>query len=520
MCRSRGVPRTILVVLGLVLAGCGVAQTASTEPWGADGEAWLDAFVASRQTHAHLMAPFLQPSLTYDHAVIQGFSKESRWDTVASYDAFFDGGAEEITVGSPYLDPHGVAYAASVDLDDWPSYAMLELLEIDGGEASTMWHARASALHDDYAYPDDHAAHVLARAYVDAYDSADPSAVTALYTTDAVVTDGLLALAIPARDDPAGLLDGTPALTLDTQAQHHTVDATVTPDAPAVYVHRRGLLAYPIDTVWMFVTTVDACPGAMAIALEVDETMSITAERRLHSLESARACYDRDDLADGWWTGVQLPLPFGERVTGTVTSRAGHIEIRNGGDELNAAVRRALGLFSWAELPAPTVDSITFDPYHADCADRRGYSDWSSADLDIHLCMDVDTVHWTVDSARQSPPDADDAQEAPPPRPPAAAGEWNLLVHELAHAWMRAHLDDDTRAAIVAMTGTSSWNDHADPWVDRGIEWAAEGLRWGLMGDPQATVLNLDSPDCATLSAIYETVTASPPSTSCPRRTP
>ena len=98
--------------------------------------------------------------------------------------------------------------------------------------------------------------------------------------------------------EAATLLESTPALTLDLQARHHTLTATVAPDAPAVYVHRRSLGFTPIDTVWMFATTVEECPGSMAIAVDVDEAMVITAERRLHSLESTRACYDSDDLPD------------------------------------------------------------------------------------------------------------------------------------------------------------------------------------------------------------------------------
>lgn len=510
MCRSKGLLRGVLVGC-VLLAGCGVAQTASSEQWAAEGETWLDAFVVARQTDARLMAPFLKPSLTYDHDVIQGFSRDRRWDTVASYDALFGGGAEEISVGSPYLDTQGVTYAATVKLRGWPTYTMLELLEVDDGEVSMMWHARAGTRHDVYAWPDDGAAGDLARSYVEAYTDEDLAAIAALYDSDAVVSDGLLEQVVQAADDPRALLQSTGGMTLDVQAQHHTLDSTVMRDAPAVYVHRRSLGATPIDAVWMLVTTVEECPGSMAIALDVDEQMGITGERRLHSLGSARACFDPNELADGWWTGLALPLPFEERVTGTVTSHAGSIEIRNGTDELNAAVRAALGLFSSAGLPSPQVTSITFDPYHDDCEARRGYSDWSTEDLTIHLCMDVDTVHWSADDAGVGSTGEQGGSEPAPVRPPAAAGEWNLLVHELSHAWMRAHLDPETRAAVVEMTGTSSWNDHDDLWVDRGIEWAAEALRWGLLGDPDATVLNLGSPDCATLSAIYETVTGGAP---------
>jgi hypothetical protein len=461
------------------------------------------------------MAPFLAPSLAYDHAVIEGFTRESRWDTVVSFDVFFDGGAEELSHDSPYLDPSGVAYATSVDFDDWPDYTMLELLEMDEGAATTMWHARASSMVEGWDYgADDSPAETLARRYLAAYAAADVNDLAALYSDDATVTDRLLGLSITSTD-PRALLDSTPTMTLDLQSAHHTADATASATTPAVYIHRPYVNYYPIDQVWLLATSEDECPGALAIVLDVDEEMTITAERRLHSLESARRCFDPADIADGWWSGASLPEPFDRRVTGTVTSGAGQIEIRNGCPELDASVRQALGLFSSAGLEAPRVGSITFNPYNDECADHRGYADWSAGgDTAIRLCMDEDTAHWT-DQAQTPDPTPGDEPDAASQPPPTAAGEWNLLLHELAHAWMRTHLDDDDRAEIVDMTGSSSWNDHDDPWARRGVEWGAEAVRWGILRDPGTTIVKLDSPDCATLSGVYEAVTGVAPPLEC-----
>lgn len=48
-----------------------------------------------------------------------------------------------------------------------------------------------------------------------------------------------------------------------------------------------------------------------------------------------------------------------------------------------------------------------------------------------------------------------------------------VLPHELAHAWVDANLNDDTKAAYVEQWDLASWDGADDGWNDRGTEHAA-----------------------------------------------
>jgi hypothetical protein len=55
-----------------------------------------------------------------------------------------------------------------------------------------------------------------------------------------------------------------------------------------------------------------------------------------------------------------------------------------------------------------------------------------------------------------------------------------IIMHELAHAWDWANLDDETRVRYMELRGIERWNDASDPWKQRGIEDLAETVVWGL----------------------------------------
>ena len=55
-----------------------------------------------------------------------------------------------------------------------------------------------------------------------------------------------------------------------------------------------------------------------------------------------------------------------------------------------------------------------------------------------------------------------------------------IIVHELAHAWDHANLDDDIRRRYMELRGLEAWNDSSVPWKQRGIEDLAETIVWGL----------------------------------------
>jgi hypothetical protein len=63
-----------------------------------------------------------------------------------------------------------------------------------------------------------------------------------------------------------------------------------------------------------------------------------------------------------------------------------------------------------------------------------------------------------------------------------------IVLHELAHAWDHANLNQEQREAFMVMCGFDVWNDHDVPWKERAVEHLAEILVWGLheRGAPDA----------------------------------
>lgn len=59
-----------------------------------------------------------------------------------------------------------------------------------------------------------------------------------------------------------------------------------------------------------------------------------------------------------------------------------------------------------------------------------------------------------------------------------------IILHELAHAWERHHVADETRAAFIEHTDSTTWDDLDTPRERRGIEVAAETIAFGLSSKP------------------------------------
>jgi hypothetical protein len=80
------------------------------------------------------------------------------------------------------------------------------------------------------------------------------------------------------------------------------------------------------------------------------------------------------------------------------------------------------------------------------------------------------------------------------------------LVHELAHAWADANLDQEERDAFVRLRDLASWNSKAVPWASRGFEQAAEVITWAV-GDRSTRILLPDHDDPASIAADYSALT-------------
>jgi hypothetical protein len=151
-----------------------------------------------------------------------------------------------------------------------------------------------------------------------------------------------------------------------------------------------------------------------------------------------------------------------------------------------ATIEWARDLFADAGLDLPYVD-INFEDDLEACEGNQGtvraQDDGSPI---IRICVDHDK--------------------------PAVRETWRrrALVHELAHVWEAANVDDATREAFMALRGLTEWNDRTDAWYRRGTEHAAEVVTWSLI-DFRWGFANLPDNSCNEMLAGYETLTGLAP---------
>ena len=82
------------------------------------------------------------------------------------------------------------------------------------------------------------------------------------------------------------------------------------------------------------------------------------------------------------------------------------------------------------------------------------------------------------------------------------------VLHEVAHAWLDAHVSAGLEERFLRLRQLETWNDHDFDWDQRGSEQAAEIIEWALAG--QGTGTDLPSiPDNAPveLAVAYEMLT-------------
>lgn len=494
-----------LVIAAAALSGCAQgALTASQddEPL-ADAEAWVQAYWEAGRTRVQAQAPFLSGEVVDDLQAILEISHNNRWDTLEGLRQWFGDSLDEFFQETMYLDVDGVFWPTTAELGQRSDLAMAIWADVGPDGIEKLRHFSATtqawdhtAMYSDFQEP----AHELAARYEQAWTSGDVGLLSSLYSPEATLTDRLAGTEL---DGAAAIVEWSEGVAgrieVDRAAEHHTSLTDALGEAPATYAYVEASLGAEASQVWLLAHSIEPCPGDYAIDLTVDGDR-ITAERWLHTPDSIRACPTADDLPDGWWTDRSLPIPLGDRVTGTIDTGGHAIEVRNGSPQLDEAVRSALDRFERAGLVAPTVASIAFDPYDPRCDDFQGYADWSESATAILVCVDSDGTAW-----RNLSEDAD------------LAGRFtasDLLLHELGHAWLAAHFSEAAQAAFIDHAGVSTWNDKDEPPAQRGVEWAAETLSWGLGGTLQ-TEFAFTRPPCDALADGFRILTGTEPLTTC-----
>ena len=85
------------------------------------------------------------------------------------------------------------------------------------------------------------------------------------------------------------------------------------------------------------------------------------------------------------------------------------------------------------------------------------------------------------------------------------AGPQRLVLHELAHAWEGATLDEACRDRFLQLRSLDAWAGDDIEWNQRGIEQLAEIVAWGLADGAMAPMIDGDR-DPQALSEAYDLV--------------
>ncbi len=492
----------------LLLSGC--AATGG-QPWAAEAEAWFAGLDAAFEEQALKHAYYYAPDAVDDSRMLaERFYAEGRWPVMRLQSTPY---AYENLFGTLYLSRDGAARSHIMVVDQGGRFesvrVLLSYFEIgeDGIERHT--HLAHTELDSTIRHGQDQAVALagdVTAAYLAAWADGGPDLIEDLYAAEAVVVDDLRGLSARGRDEVAALAAASAPIV--AQANTEVVPPwvlelapEVAPEVPAVFLKFDLDRAQSPTEVWLLVRSQDRCPGSSVVALGLDDQQRVMSERRFAAPASVRDCADPEDLPSGWWTDRELPLPFGERVTGTLETAAGTVEIRNGWPPADASVAWAFGRFEAAGLPTPVVSSIAFDPFDPLCQEFPSYAERDGRTTDILICFD---------SARIGEPPEQDADD----RPAYLPSRGTLLLHELGHAWLVNNTDDGVRQEFMDWVGVGHWNDKEEPWSERGMEWAAETLAYGLQGIP-GTSQPVGAPDCAILAEGFRILTGEEPLTPC-----
>lgn len=504
---GRMICATVALVCATALASCAGDPAPQPNHPVAAAEAWVQAYWDAGMARVEAQAPFLAADVFDDQRAILGATYSTRWDSLENLRHWFGTSLDEMPTTTMYLDEGGVLWPTTVSLGQRSDYAMAVWARIgpDGIDTVRQFGGTTQAWDHAALYPYHRAsAHELALRYERAWANHDAQELQSMYAPDATLRDAWHGVDLHGANAIREWAQkaGDP-LVVDRAAAHHPALSDALGNAPAAYAY--GLMADdgPLQQLWILAHSIDTCPGSFAIALSVDVDGRIVTERRLLAPESIGACLGSDEIPAGWWTDRDLPTPLADRVTGSITAGGVTIEVRNGSPRLDALVRATLDRFSEAGLAAPRVFSIAFDPYDPSCESFQGYAEWRADATAIVVCVDSDGTAW-----RNLTPDADTGNRF---------SAIDLLLHELGHAWLSAHLSADARAAFIDHVDLATWNDKAALPSARAVEWAAETLSWGLGGDLQ-TRFAFTSPSCTSLAEGFTLLTARDPLTSCADR--
>jgi ketosteroid isomerase-like protein len=474
------------VALAVLLAACGSGDSAAEPtPWGSEAEAFFDELSrAYTENDLYGVLDFYAPS-----AHVEKWRGDNKGGGPVSDLLVWNSGDLALVVQALHLGA-----TEAVALVRWPSAmelgAVVGIIE-DGLIAhETVFDLAASQGRSQRASPEVISAYESLYAdYAAAWTSGTSDSLADLYSPEATVRDELSGIEATGLEAISGLpLPGRWVAVTATDVAGDTAPA----EAPPVYLGPAAYGQDPQRAVGIYgVADGDGCERQIAVRWLLAEGL-IVEEHRYQEIESVRSCA-AGGLPSGWWSGLALPGPRDQVVTGFLRSPGGQeIAVHNGTPSLEELVQGGLERFAAAGLAEPRLDSVTFEPSRG-CDGVSGRVDDAGAARELFLCIYESDL---------CPGDG--------PCPVPALSVRVAVLHELGHAWLLDNLDTATRDRLLELSNRKVWRQQGVAWSDQGVEYSAEVLAWGLATD-SIPMVRLGGPPCPELRAAFELLTAVAP---------
>ncbi len=486
-----------LTASSLLAATCG----RQPEPWAAGAQAWAEAWFEARSEGISNELPFYADDVLWEDRT-SGHVHTDRGE-VADHVLQLDVGSGPPVLEHVFVSADELAVSSHRDTPSGPSHVVTRVrIGEDGIERVVASRSIGTTDTIDSSGPTGPtgpngptdltiAADTVARRWL-SYWNRDPVPESGLYAPRARIEDSLLGASVTGADaiDAAVGSQQWPALA-PVSLSRPTVPLLGAVDEP-VFVG-PALRQLQVDEIALLVTVEEpACPHLIAVFLGWTGE-HVVWERRLHDVDTARRCESVEAFAPGWWEGRTPPEPVTRDITGVATVNGTDIavEVANGTPALHRAVATVLEDYVDAGIGAPPVSLVAFVEQRSRCAAWDGFTTLGPEGAVVNICLTQEQL--CVDDACRT----------------LEHHARLVMLHELAHVWLEAHVDEPLRRAFVEFVGVEAWNDHLDPWARRGMEVAANTIAVGVARD-----LGPDGCDdgryCDVTTGAYELLTGMP----------
>ncbi|HSK25318.1 MAG TPA: hypothetical protein VK894_00220 [Jiangellales bacterium] len=206
------------------------------------------------------------------------------------------------------------------------------------------------------------------------------------------------------------------------------------------------------------------CPVEYAASLRLGADQRVESETWLTAPSAGRRCAGPGELVDGWWAHVEIPSLVPEDESPPLRRPEQVITLTGATPALADQLDRALDRYEEAGLGVPRVTAVSWvDRDDPACQVVNGLAmSRSPQQFDVTLCFTEGSACADRDCSSYEP--------------------WTdeVLLHELAHAWVAQHVDAARRQAYLDHARLREWSAITTAYHLRGVERASWDIAFGL----------------------------------------